>query len=450
MLWQSALSGAGNALGQGIAQYGAQKQEQQQEQQHQEGLKARDAATVQLIQAWDGKDPKMLHAGLVKIGGADWAMKQLPAIQAFKAPPSKDSKVEIPAMRVTLKNFLKQPPEMQAITYPHLVQRHGDGLSELGVAVDQLPKDFTPDFVPQVQTLVDSLDEVAGAKKDEPKPARLTNVEIADPNDPTKPLLKGFTDEEIAQGVPKFVAPPKPEKAEKTLAEKAAEARTLAAAHAQGVADVRANEPGEEFALNPEGVVLSGYGKKQTDAVRKQAAERGLPVFENTTTQVKGMQLAGIVAEAKELAALLEDADVAAVVGPALSNPVKALRRASGGLVDLPPNAQRALQLAGMLSDSELRKRSGASAGDAEMKRILGFAVSPTMPLGNLKTNLDGMLKAGARDYKALSGIDIGLPDEAPAGGAPVQIKDAAEYARIPPGALYITPDGRTKRKGNR
>jgi hypothetical protein len=103
-----------------------------------------------------------------------------------------------------------------------------------------------------------------------------------------------------------------------------------------------------------------------------------------------------------------------------------------------------------MLSDSELRKRSGASAGDAEMKRILGFAVSPTMPLGNLKTNLDGMLKAGARDYKALSGIDIGLPDEAPAGGAPVQIKDAAEYARIPPGALYITPDGRTKRKGNR
>ena len=81
-----------------------------------------------------------------------------------------------------------------------------------------------------------------------------------------------------------------------------------------------------------------------------------------------------------------------------------------------------------MLSDSELRKRSGASAGEPEMKRILGFAVQANMPLGNLKTNLKGMLKAAGRDYKALSGVTIyEEPPEEPS-------KTPSGTAFIPPG----------------
>ena len=65
------------------------------------------------------------------------------------------------------------------------------------------------------------------------------------------------------------------------------------------------------------------------------------------------------------------------------------------------------------LSDTELRKRSGAQINEREMQRILRFATDPNRPLGHNTTAVAGLLKSAARDYKALAGIDLGIPEDA-------------------------------------
>ena len=181
-----------------------------------------------------------------------------------------------------------------------------------------------------------------------------------------------------------------------------------AAARARGTA--RGKPPGgdEEMTLSPEGVVLSSYGPTKKSEVRRQAMERGLPVFETAAAQGKGITLAGIVADAKELNDLLADPEVQAAVGPVAGR----WAQARGTVMSLPGSVRRALQLMTSLSDTELRKRSGAAISPGEMQRILKFATDPNKPLDHNTMAVSGLLKSAARDYKALSGVDLGVANE--------------------------------------
>lgn len=160
----------------------------------------------------------------------------------------------------------------------------------------------------------------------------------------------------------------------------------------------------KEYTLNPEGVVLSSYGVREKDTVRAQATERGLPVFENAASQARGVVLAGIVADAKELQGLIALPEVQSAMGAVAGR----WTQLKGRLVDLPPTVQRAVQLATSLSDTELRKRSGAQINEKEMQRLLRFTTDPNRPIGHNLTAIAGLLKSAARDYRALSGIDLG------------------------------------------
>jgi hypothetical protein len=75
---------------------------------------------------------------------------------------------------------------------------------------------------------------------------------------------------------------------------------------------------------------------------------------------------------------------------------------------DLDPEVQRAIQLMTSLSDTELRKRSGAQINEAEMKRILRFALDPNRPLGHNTTAVAGLLKSADRDFRVLAGQSPG------------------------------------------
>ena len=130
--------------------------------------------------------------------------------------------------------------------------------------------------------------------------------------------------------------------------------------------------------------------------------------------------ITGIVADAQELDTLLSTEKVKAAIGPGAGR----WTQLKGKFVDLDPDVQRAIQLMTSLSDTELRKRSGAAINEKEMQRILRFATDPNRPIGHNTTAINGLLKSGARDYKALSGVDISggalEPDASPgpSGGA--------------------------------
>lgn len=182
-------------------------------------------------------------------------------------------------------------------------------------------------------------------------------------------------------------------------------------------------EADEGYYLAPEGVVLSGLPIGDKNKVQRQAREQGIPAFQTGKQQELGILLAGIHAEALELHELLQRPDVAMSIGPFMGNITALAGRVSD---ELPPKVRRAAQLMYALSDTELRKRSGAQITEAEMKRLLRFVFDPTRPLDHNILAAEGMLKSSARDYKALSGVDppgqtaSGDEDADDGGGTPI------------------------------
>src|SRR5574341_22608 len=406
---QNLWSGIGQTVAGLGQQYGRLREEQaarQEEERKQEGLRARDAAIANVFQSWDGKDASQLHRALIRHTDPKSALdlaKGAEGLQrlAVAKSPEEASKELVPVAR----GFKASSPEMRARLYPSAIR---PSLAKSGlVPEDQLPSEYGP----EVDQFVDY---VLGMQAPQKPTGEI--VETIGPNG--EPIKRRVTEQELAApgGVPVYKPPVKetpvkaawgqpfngPDGLSYQRNEQTGEIRRTPGVGAKAV------EPAPELQLNPEGVVLSGYGIKQKEEARKQARERGLPVFENVTAQTKGVTLAGIAAEAKELANLLEDPNVQGVIGPMLMNPKAALRRVSAGYVDLDPQAQRALQLMSSLSDTELRKRSGASITEPEFQRMLKFSTDPTKPLGHNRTAIRGLLKSSARDYRALSGVDIG------------------------------------------
>lgn len=155
-----------------------------------------------------------------------------------------------------------------------------------------------------------------------------------------------------------------------------------------------------ELDIPATGVVITTYGTAKRPEVRKQAQERGIPVFESATAATKAGVLAGIYAEAQELKTLMSLDKVKDAIGAASGR----WTQLKGKFVDLDPDVQRAIQLMTSLSDTELRKRSGAQINDKEMSRLLRFTTDPNKTVGHNTTALNGLLKSSNRDYHAMSG----------------------------------------------
>jgi hypothetical protein len=74
---------------------------------------------------------------------------------------------------------------------------------------------------------------------------------------------------------------------------------------------------------------------------------------------------------------------------------------------DLNPDVQDALQLMTQLSDTELRRRSGAQINAQEMQRMLRFTTDPNKPMGHNTRAVNNMIASSSRDHKALSGVAL-------------------------------------------
>lgn len=412
-IWGNAVQNVGNIAATAIGDYAQVQQQKEQERQ----ARARDIAIAEVLSSEVANDPQALYKALLQKTDPKTAMAMASGAASLqKLSTAKDPKDAMTALPGVARGFVAAPDSLKPGLWGVVRER----VLSAGLATpEDLPEKYDPEVAKGYVEFALGMEKQAATA----------------PKAPERIEQNGQFYERQADGTwaPAVGLPTEVPKAEKSpWAQPFTGPDGLSYQKNEMTGEVRrtpgvgtkAAEPAPELTLNPEGVVLSSYGVKQKEEARRQARERGLPVFENATAQTKGVQLAGIAAEAQELATLLNDPDVAAVIGPALTNPLKAARRAAGGLMDLDPDAQRALQLAGMLSDNELRKRTGAAAGEPEMKRILGFAVKPNMPIGNLKTNLQGMLKAAARDYKALSGVTPpGVLDVSEAGGLPAETK---------------------------
>lgn len=431
-IWGNFAQNIGGIASNALMQHAGQKAEEKQ----QAGLKARDAAALDFVSKWDGSDPKALFTGLAQIGGPEYAKKYGETALAFHSKPTEDPKEELGNFWTAGKAIEELPEEIRPHAYDQLKTRFGPMLVKKGVLDPQmLEAPYSPETGKALGAVTNAIGQRLGFKQEKEQGPLIT-----------KP---GDIARDPKTGAVLFENPQAPEKEKKPAAgtfgsylvgmypEGATPAQELAARReyeAAGRAPREVKAP-EELTLNPEGVVLSSYGKADKNAARKQAMERGLPVFETAATQEKASKISAIVADAQELNGLLGDAEVQAAIGPFAGK----YTQLKGKFFDLPPKVQRAVQLMGSLSDSEMRKRSGASTTEPEFQRLLKFAADPEKPLGHNTTAVRGLLESGARDYKALAGVN-------PRGAGEAQGKTVVRTGKTKDGKVVLQySDGTTE-----
>lgn len=118
----------------------------------------------------------------------------------------------------------------------------------------------------------------------------------------------------------------------------------------------------------------------------------------------------------------------------------------------LSPKAQQYLQAVQDFNRAKLRKESGAAIGKEEVFGDLStfFPVPGDDPTtlaqkaAARETAINGMIGASGAAYKAPEKTDT---QSTQTQESPVQVKSDQEYNNLPSGALYIAPDGSTRRK---
>ncbi len=381
----------GNAVQQ-LGQIGAQAYEQHQQE---KVRKQREAAFTQAMTTWDSTDPRGSIMRLAKVIGPD-AIKFGEGMMTFESMIEKNKKAEIPTQDETLKSLKsagilwKNAPGLFNQSYPQLRQQFGPAI-KAHWAMD-LPEQPTPEIEKALSALATEPAKPPADFSLGPGQVRFNAAgqQVAAVPATEKPL----THVNLGDRVEFYDAAGKLVKTERV-----------------GLTPSRAPapQPPEDLTLNPEGVVLSSYGVKQKNQARQQAKENGLPIFETAAAQQKAIVYRDIHADATELKGLLELPEVKDAVGGIAGN----WTQLKGRFFELPPNVRRAFQLMNSLSDSELRKRSGAQISVQEMNRMLRFTTDPTRPLDHNTTAVNGLLESSRRDYRSLSGID---PDKAESG----------------------------------
>jgi len=112
----------------------------------------------------------------------------------------------------------------------------------------------------------------------------------------------------------------------------------------------------------------------------------------NTLQQQKYTDFSDLRTKAARLKVLIADKEVASKLGPFAGRLVGATKEMS--IIGQSTKVKEAFDLLRDLSDTELRKRSGAAISPGEYARITGFTVDPTKQADSNKTNLKRMLNA--------------------------------------------------------
>lgn len=115
--------------------------------------------------------------------------------------------------------------------------------------------------------------------------------------------------------------------------------------------------------------------------------------------------------KAVRLSELLSNPEVSSRLGPLIGRVTDWTKELPG--VGQDTTVKEAFDLFKDLSDSELRKRSGAAISPGEYQRILGFTVASSKQPDSNKTNLNRMISTLTRDLKTLGADKLRVPGEA-------------------------------------
>lgn len=387
MLWGNAVSNIGNIAGNAVSQYQDQRQQEQQR-------KQREMMFDEALSTYDPTKPEDFYRRAAVAVGPELATQASRAMSAFYA--GKDAGPDLKKFEAKaqfIQSMWQRDPEWVKQRWSVLSQSVAPDVAEIFNV--QIGPQWEDSYAPMIESFTPQATRAQGA------PERIKQNGVFFERDPQTGAWSA------AQGLPAEVAKPEGPVTgtfEKFVADNPGvdvlKLRQRWAAAGREPDKPPVPVPPAELDIPSTGVVITTYGAAKRPEVRKQAQERGIPVFESATAATKAGVMAGIYAEAQELKTLMSLDKVKDAIGAASGR----WTQLKGKFVDLDPDVQRAIQLMTSLSDTELRKRSGAQINDKEMSRLLRFTTDPNKTVGHNTTALNGLLKSSNRDYHAMSG----------------------------------------------
>ena len=431
-IWGNAISQAGQALAGGIQQHQEEKKK-----------KSRDSAWLAVINDPERmKDPRALFAESNRIWGPEDGPKMFQGVVgAYQLmQPKRNPEADQKALSVMGSAYLRMKPEGRAATYGQVRQTITNAFPDFG---KQMPEQYDPAFdesvvVPFVQSMQPEEaaytlspgekrmrgNEVIGEAPALPKEPKRYPVTTTGPDG--RPLQRLATEEEMAAGVPAYREPkaaPKPD------------IERIETVDADG-------KPVTQFVTPTVGATYA----KPTGAAKPATGQ-----------QKKALNFFNRAREAQEIASALEQGNK---IDPAT---IQYMPEVGNFLLD--DSNQAYIQAQRAFTEARLRKESGAAVpkheyendaetyfarqGDSDATKAQKKAGRDAILAGIAFESGDALREFYGDEAE---GMIAGYRAASRGRGTtqasePPRVTSRAEYDAVPSGAVYLTPDGRRKRK---
>jgi hypothetical protein len=394
-----------------VQQAGAQLANYFNEREQKKELAKRDAATVAAIEGWDGQSPMQLYQGLQKIRPHD-ALQYTNAVLALRGGERKEPEKELERLGKIAQFMSDQPDEVVARGWPMIRQSVGATAGRLGIP---LPEQWDP----KERGVLGKIGEVFGPKREARKLQTLGPGQVA---------FDEATGEVVAKG---------PEKPEERKLHALSPGQMMVDESGAVVAKAPAapREPKEERLLpvttsDPQtGEPMQTY-ITESQARQMAASGGGIKKPESTATQNRMSAARSSIQAGEELLSKLKDPKFASQLGP-IQGRYNSLAAAAGAGDPAAQELVGSIRSFAALQPQIHGFRAHAMAQDVE--NLLATKNTPE----SLAAGLKGILTASY----IVAGNNKG------GGGQPVRIQNAADYAKLPSGAVFIDPNGKTRRK---
>lgn len=145
-IWGNTIGNLGQIASSAIGQYAEQSAQKEQAQ----ALAIQDAAATREILTWDGKDPKALLKGLMKVKGPVEGPKLAESVLSFNALTGKADEKNIERLKTTGKSLAAAPYPMFEQLYPALQTKKPELEELLGVTLPDAPTPELHEYVKQL------------------------------------------------------------------------------------------------------------------------------------------------------------------------------------------------------------------------------------------------------------------------------------------------------------
>lgn len=388
--WANAVAQIGQIAGGAFQEYGAKKEQEA-------ALKAKEALERPRIQAENEKRTLEIEK-----------MKREASLASQAEVDKNVLQTALSANRAKGLGMLKDRPDLIAKAQEHwkkkdeiygsLLAQSARGIGQMGfaaeAAVNELD-DMQENYGISPETLKPFRDAIAA----DPSPQnveRITNTILAKYGDEKeRARFLPLSPQELAQQADREADN---KRAEMTLAEQIRHNKTV---EGQAAAKARAEASGGGSGDNENVSFLmsGGTAEKLPIKVRAQAVAEAKKsggvdgtgfVPMNGQQQTKFNDFRDLLGKAERLEQLLSDPEVASRLGPFMGRAVDFTKE--WPIIGQDTTVKEAFDLFKDLSDSELRKRSGAAISPNEYERITGFTVDSSKQPDSNKTNLTRMI----------------------------------------------------------